>query len=187
LGRTPRSIERKRGFARLRRAQPIDIEDLFGRHSRSDYNNLRNTRGHLPSTPASIGKLSHSQHGGHAAFNHVGKRRFSAKHGIRILQLVKSTIGHPPKQLSGIFIPQIPQRCDPEEPFDGRWAQTFYHLSIREISWLLPSYFRKRSGRVGSSVSLFEACSAFTHVTACALVKSPWRPSAPEASAVSLL
>ena len=29
-------------------------------------------------------------------------------------------------------------------------------------------------GRVGSCVSLFEACSAFTHVTACTLAKSPF-------------
>ena len=43
-----------------------------------------------------------------------------------------------------------------------------------------------KSGRVGSCVSRFEACSAFTHVTACMLAESPLRPSAPEASAVSL-
>ena len=43
-----------------------------------------------------------------------------------------------------------------------------------------------KPGRVGSCISLFEACSAFTHVTACTLAKSPLRPSAPEASAVSL-
>jgi hypothetical protein len=30
-----------------------------------------------------------------------------------------------------------------------------------------------KSGRVGSCISLFEACSAFTHVTACTLAKSP--------------
>jgi hypothetical protein len=43
-----------------------------------------------------------------------------------------------------------------------------------------------KSGRVGSCVNVFEACSAFTHVTACTLAKSPLRPSTPEASAVSL-
>ena len=43
-----------------------------------------------------------------------------------------------------------------------------------------------KPGRVGSCISLFEACSAFTKVTACTLAKSPLRPSAPEASAVSL-
>jgi hypothetical protein len=31
-------------------------------------------------------------------------------------------------------------------------------------------------GRVGSCISLFEACSAFTHVTACTLAKSPCDP-----------
>jgi hypothetical protein len=31
-------------------------------------------------------------------------------------------------------------------------------------------------GRVGSRISLFEACSAFTHVTACTLAKSPSDP-----------
>jgi hypothetical protein len=30
-----------------------------------------------------------------------------------------------------------------------------------------------KPGRVGSCISLFEACSAFTHVTACTLAKSP--------------
>ena len=43
-----------------------------------------------------------------------------------------------------------------------------------------------KPGRVGSCISLFEACSAFTHVTACMLAKSPMRPSTPKASAVSL-
>ena len=38
----------------------------------------------------------------------------------------------------------------------------------------------------GACISLFEACSAFTHVTACLLAKSPSRPSTPEASAASL-
>ena len=43
-----------------------------------------------------------------------------------------------------------------------------------------------KSGRVGSCINVFEACSTFTHVTACMLAESPSRPSAPEASAVSL-
>jgi hypothetical protein len=30
-----------------------------------------------------------------------------------------------------------------------------------------------KPGRVGSCISLFEACSAFIHVTACTLAKSP--------------
>ena len=42
------------------------------------------------------------------------------------------------------------------------------------------------SGRVGSCISLFEACSAFTHVTACTLAESPMRPSTPKASAALL-
>ena len=33
-----------------------------------------------------------------------------------------------------------------------------------------------RTGRVGSCITLFEACSAFTHVTACTLAKSPSDP-----------
>src|SRR5215471_3347109 len=40
--------------------------------------------------------------------------------------------------------------------------------------------------RVGSCINVFEACSAFIHVTACLLTGSLKRPSAPEASAVSL-
>ena len=43
-----------------------------------------------------------------------------------------------------------------------------------------------KPGRVGSCITRFEACSAFTRVTACMLAWSPLRPSAPEASAVSL-
>src|ERR1700693_1821985 len=43
-----------------------------------------------------------------------------------------------------------------------------------------------KPGRVGSCITLFEACSAFTHVTACMLAKSPMRPSTPKASAASL-
>jgi len=39
---------------------------------------------------------------------------------------------------------------------------------------------------VGSCINLFEACSAFTHVTACMLAESPLRPSTPKASAASL-
>ena len=37
----------------------------------------------------------------------------------------------------------------------------------------------------GSCVNRFEACSAFTHVTACMLAKSPKRPSTPEAPTAS--
>jgi hypothetical protein len=43
-----------------------------------------------------------------------------------------------------------------------------------------------KPGRVGSCITVFGACSAFTHVTACTLAKSPLRPSAPKASAASL-
>ena len=43
-----------------------------------------------------------------------------------------------------------------------------------------------KPGRVGSYISLFEACSAFTHVMACMLAESPMRPSTPKASAASL-
>jgi len=40
---------------------------------------------------------------------------------------------------------------------------------------------------VGFRVNLFEACSAFTHVTACMVAKSLSGPSTPKASAASLL
>ena len=43
------------------------------------------------------------------------------------------------------------------------------------------------SRRVGSCVTRFGACAAFTHITACMLAKSPSRPSTSEASAASLL
>ena len=55
--------------------------------------------------------------------------------------------------------------------------------SLMPFRQLRPS---PKPGRVGSCISRFEACSAFTHVTACMLAWSPLRPSAPEASAVSL-
>jgi hypothetical protein len=48
---------------------------------------------------------------------------------------------------------------------------------------LRPSPNRRR---VGPCIVLFEACSAFTHVTACMLTESPMRPSTPKASAASL-
>jgi hypothetical protein len=50
----------------------------------------------------------------------------------------------------------------------------------RQVGWnLVRSYHSIRfglptkPGRVGSCITLFEACSAFTHVTACTLAKSP--------------
>ena len=48
---------------------------------------------------------------------------------------------------------------------------------------LRPSPNRRR---VGPCIVVFEACSAFTHVTACMLAESPMRPSTPKASAASL-
>src|SRR5437016_3520518 len=55
--------------------------------------------------------------------------------------------------------------------------------SLVRFRQLRPSLDRRR---VGSCITLFGACSAFTRVTACMLARSPLRPSAPEASAVSL-
>ena len=46
---------------------------------------------------------------------------------------------------------------------DGIYSLVLFHK-------LRPS---PKPGRVGSCISLFEACSAFTHVTACTLAKSP--------------
>ena len=46
--------------------------------------------------------------------------------------------------------------------------------------------FGLETGPGRSRISGFEAYSTFTHVTACMLAWSPSRPSAPEASAVSL-
>jgi hypothetical protein len=42
--------------------------------------------------------------------------------------------------------------------------------SLMRFHQLRPS---PKPGRVGSCITLFEACSAFTHVTACTLAKSP--------------
>ena len=54
--------------------------------------------------------------------------------------------------------------------------------SYNSIRFGLPT----KPGRVGSCITIFGACLAFTHVTAYTLAESPLRPSAPEASAVSL-
>src|SRR5208282_4953326 len=58
-----------------------------------------------------------------------------------------------------------------------------------ETDSLVPSHRLRPSPnrrRVGPCITLFEACSAFTHVTACMLAESPMRPSTPKASAASL-
>src|SRR5271169_2221142 len=58
-----------------------------------------------------------------------------------------------------------------------------------ETCSLVPSHRLRPSPnrrRVGSCIVGFEACSAFTHVTACLLTESPMRPSTPKASAASL-
>ncbi len=55
--------------------------------------------------------------------------------------------------------------------------------SLMRFHRLRPSPNRRR---VGPCITLFEACSAFTHVTACMLAESPMRPSTPKASAASL-
>jgi hypothetical protein len=55
--------------------------------------------------------------------------------------------------------------------------------SLIRFHRLRPSPNRRR---VGPCITLFEACSAFTHVTACMLAESPMRPSTPKASAASL-
>ena len=66
----------------------------------------------------------------------------------------------------------------------GRMEVCFlFFFSLVRFHSLRPS---PKPGRVGSCITLFEASSAFTHVTACTLARSPSRPSAPEASAVSL-
>src|SRR3954452_11229295 len=63
-------------------------------------------------------------------------------------------------------------------PRQDRWARSLV-ISHR----LRPSL---DSPRVGSCITRFEACTAFTLITACTLAKSPTRPSTPEASAASL-
>ena len=55
--------------------------------------------------------------------------------------------------------------------------------SLMRFHRLRPSPNRRR---VAPCITLFEACSAFTHVTACMLAESPMRPSTPKASAASL-
>ena len=56
---------------------------------------------------------------------------------------------------------------------------TFRSLHLRQRPSL---YFRQ----VGFRITLFEACSVFTHITACMFAKSLSEPSTPEASAASL-
>ncbi len=69
------------------------VEDSFFVVCRGDQSmsvvleETRNMRKHLHSTPTGVEKLSHSQHGRHPAFDHVGERRLSTKHWIRIWQM----------------------------------------------------------------------------------------------------
>ncbi len=67
-------------------------------------------------------------------------------------------------------------------PRRGGWDPRFCSCSPSHVS--LP---RKR-GRVGPRIVLFEACSAFTRVTACTLATSPYIVTrwSPEASTASL-
>jgi hypothetical protein len=65
--------------------------------------------------------------------------------------------------------------------------------TTRQVRWkpysLIPFHRLRPSPnrrRVGPCITLFEACSAFTHVTAYMLTESPMRPSTPKASAASL-
>jgi hypothetical protein len=59
--------------------------------------------------------------------------------------------------------------------FDGTYSLVLFHQRRPSLNtrW------------VGSCINRFEACSAFTHVTACMLAKSPTRPSTPEAPTAS--
>src|SRR5207244_8350570 len=63
--------------------------------------------------------------------------------------------------------------------YPGGSTGCFAHL-IRMTS----AFPESQTGRL--RIALFEACSAFTHVTACMLAKSPGRPSTPKASVTSL-
>jgi len=67
-------------------------------------------------------------------------------------------------------------------PRRGAWDHRFCSCSPNHVS--LP----RKEGRVGPRIVLFEACSAFTRVTACTLATSPYfvTPCSPEASTVSL-
>src|SRR5439155_25429272 len=60
--------------------------------------------------------------------------------------------------------------------FDGTYSLVLFHQRR-------PS---PKSRWVCSCINRFVACSAFTHVTACMLAKSPTRPSTPEAPTASL-
>src|SRR5712671_7441519 len=47
--------------------------------------------------------------------------------------------------MPGIFVAQLPQRCDLQESFDGRWAEPLYNILIREVRRLVPPESRQRS------------------------------------------
>src|SRR6267143_3513048 len=47
--------------------------------------------------------------------------------------------------MPGIFVAQLPQRCDLQESFDGRWAEPLYNILIREVRGLVPPESRQRS------------------------------------------
>ena len=93
----------------------------------------------------------------------------------------------PPSQSARPFSHELP--VDPH--CDHRWdfpccvwstllaCRRHYPGRSHGIYSLVPFHALRSSpkpGRVGSCISLFEACSAFTHVTACTLARSPSDP-----------
>jgi len=79
-------------------SQPVEYGlFLVSRRNQSMSVILKNTRNswkHLPPTAARIEELSHSQHGGHAAFDHIGECCVSLKHRVGIGQL-SPAVGKP--------------------------------------------------------------------------------------------
>jgi len=79
----------------------------------------------------------------------------------------------------------VPCACMPSPlPRRDRWR-------LRSSSPAAAAFPESQAGgsplpATGARVTLFGACSAFTHVTACTLAKSPMRPSAPKAPVASL-
>ena len=90
----------------------------------------------------------------------------------------------PPSQTARPFSPELPVDSDFNHRGDFPccvWSplpacRRQYPGRSHGICSLVPFHSLRPSpkpGRVGSCISLFEACSAFTHVTACTLAKSP--------------
>jgi hypothetical protein len=86
------------------------------------------------------------------------------------LSLASCQLIQPQSPLGLPVLPSVPFAYMPSPLPPAGWRKLFAHT-------LPPHRPSPSPRRVGSCILNFEACSAFTHVTACTLAESPLRPS----------